>query len=148
MGFPPSFARFCDTRTVVFLVSFNLVQYLPSLPLCSASSWSLVSGMNSWTQNCQNCRKSQNLGFPKMSRLKHEFQARYVPVIMVIMLNYIPRFNLGIHLMNTLCIDTWDDVIQGEQKPSQADFSLHRRLGQEGQTVWYTNFKIVYLLAV
>ena len=27
-----------------------------------------------------------------MSRLKHEFQARYV--IMVVMVNYVPRFNL------------------------------------------------------
>ena len=34
-----------------------------------------------------------------MSRLKHEFEARYVPVIMVIMVNYIPGFNLGIHIM-------------------------------------------------
>jgi len=58
---------------------------LPSLPLCSASSWSFVSALNSCTQNC---RKSQILGLPKVFRLKHEFQARCV-----IMVNYIPRFN-------------------------------------------------------
>ena len=61
---------------------------LPSLLLCSASSWSFVSALNSRTQNC---RKSQILRLPKVPRLKHEFQARYV--IMVIMVNYIPRFN-------------------------------------------------------
>ena len=36
--------------------------------------------------------QSQILRLPKMSRLKHEFQARYV--IMVIMVNCIPRFNI------------------------------------------------------
>ena len=42
---------------------------LPSLPLLSASAWSFVSALNFWTQNC---RKSQILRLPKVSRLKHE----------------------------------------------------------------------------
>ena len=53
---------------------------LPSLHLCCASSWSCVSALNSWTQNC---RKSQILRRPKVSRLKNEFQAmcRKIPKI-------------------------------------------------------------------
>ena len=44
-------------------------------PLCSASLWSFVPALNSWTQNC---RKSQILRLPKVLRLKRELQARYV----------------------------------------------------------------------
>ena len=55
---------------------------------CSASSCSFVYALNSWTQNC---RKSQILRLSKVSRLKHEFQASYV--IMVIMVNCIPQIN-------------------------------------------------------
>ena len=70
--------------------SENSAQYithssLPSLPLCSAISWSFVSALKSWPQNC---RKSQILRLPKPSLLKQEFQARYV-----IMGNYILGFN-------------------------------------------------------
>ena len=61
---------------------------LPSLPLYSASSWSFVSVLNSWTQNCQ---KSQILRLLKVSQLKHRFQPRYA--VMVIMVKYIPRFH-------------------------------------------------------
>ena len=41
-----------------------------------------------------NCRKSQILRLSKVFRLKHVFQARYL--IMVIIVNYIPRFDLYI----------------------------------------------------
>ena len=61
---------------------------LPSLPLYSASSWSFVSVLNFWTQNCQ---KSQILRLLKVSQLKHRFQPRYA--VMVIMVKYIPRFH-------------------------------------------------------
>ena len=68
----------------------NTLQSTKFTPLQCQFVKSCLSTLNSWTQSCQ---KSQILRLPKVSRLKHEFQARYVIIIMVIIVNYIPRIN-------------------------------------------------------
>ena len=61
---------------------------LPSLLLCSARREVLYPR---WIRGRKIVGKVKFWDFQKVSRLKHEFQARNV--IMVIMVNYIPRFN-------------------------------------------------------
>ena len=57
--------------------------------LCDfVNKWSVKTSSVLYIEQIQ----SQILRLPKVSRLKHEFQARYV--IMVIMVNCIPRFNI------------------------------------------------------
>ena len=71
---------------------------LGALALCSDSSWRFVFAQNSWKLS-----ENQILRLSKVFLQKHVFQARYV--IMVIVVNYIPRLNL--YIRNNIFKDFW-----------------------------------------